>query len=223
MYGIHPSEELVSLFKSSPFQGQCPEKAKVFFFGTDANYSEAISDHPFFQRILEYHRDGVAFWYRHGVHHPFLLDDYPFKRNTGGVPYHRSFSALKLSKEYAPFISFVELLDVPTLGNSSGEKEFWNLFSPKHARYLDNLLQDGVNRLVFVSDNVIRRMRKIKKRWGLFSWVPDSDAHGLLCQLGDTAIYKVFHFSDGRVYKQIPEMRELITECCFGQDEVHHR
>ncbi len=29
MYGIHPSEELVALFKGSPFQGQCPEKAKV--------------------------------------------------------------------------------------------------------------------------------------------------------------------------------------------------
>lgn len=215
MYGIHPSEELVALFKGSPYQGQIPEKAKVFFFGIDANYSAEISNHCFFQRILEYHRDGVSFWQRHGVHHPFLLDDYPFKRNTGGVPYHRSFSALKLSKEYASFISFVELLDVPTLGNSSGEKEFWSLFNPEHANYLDVLLQKGVNRLVFVSDNVIRRMRKIKKRWGFFSWVPDSDAHGLLCRLGDTAIYKVYHFSDGRVYKQIPEMKELITECCF--------
>jgi hypothetical protein len=210
MYGIHPSEELVTLFKGSPFQGQWPEKAKVIFFGIDANYSEALSGHPFFQRIIEYHRDGVAFWQNHGVHHPFLLGEYPFKKNTGGVPYHRTFSALKLSKEYAPFMSFVELLDVPTIGNSSGEKEFWNLFSPQHAIRLDTLLQSGSKRLVFVSDSVIRRMRKIKKRWQIFSWITETDEHGLICQLGNTAIHKVFHFSDGRVYKQIPEMQKLI-------------
>lgn len=220
MYGIHPSAEMVFLFKSMPFQGQRPEKAKVLFLGIDANYSEAISEHPFFQRILEYHRDGVTFWQKHEVHHPFLLHDYPFKRNTGGGPYHRSFSALKLSKEYALLVSFVELLDVPTVGNSSGDREFWNLFNPEHAKYLDSLLQNGSKRLVFVSDNVIRRMRNIKKRWGLFPWVLDLDEHGLLCRLGDTAIHKVFHFSDGRVYKQISKMRKLIDAGCFGRDSI---
>ncbi|APG27067.1 hypothetical protein A7E78_03990 [Syntrophotalea acetylenivorans] len=211
------------MFKGSPHQGQKPELAKILFFGSDANYSAALSDHPFFHRIIEYHRDGVAFWQRYDRHHPFLLDEYPFKKNTGGVPYHRSFAALNLSSKYAPFISFVELLDVPTIGNSSGEKEFWNLFSPEHAKRLDTLLQCGSRRIIFLSDNVIRRMRKIKKRWGLFSWVPDSDAHGLLCKLGDTAIHKVFHFSDGRVYKHIPEMRKLIVDYCFGQAQVFHR
>jgi hypothetical protein len=108
-YGIHSSDRLVALFRKSPFQGQHPEKARVIFCGTDANYSEEISCHPFFDRIIEYQENGVAFWGKYGKHHPFLLKGYPFKKNTGGVPYHTNFAALKLSLEYAPHISFIEL------------------------------------------------------------------------------------------------------------------
>ncbi len=216
-YRIHDSEELIRLFSKSPYQGQAPEDARAIFLGIDANYSEEISGHPFFERIVEYHEDGVGFWKRHGRHHPFLLDNYPFKRNTGGVPYHRAFSAMKLTSEYAPYISFVELLAVPTIGTSSNqEKTFWKLFelNPDHAGWLDKVLNDGSKRVVFLSDKVIRRMRKIKKNRGVFSWIPEGDAHGLLCKLGNTEIHKVFHFSDGRVHKQLPEMKILIDSVC---------
>jgi hypothetical protein len=85
MYRIHDSEELCAIFTKKPYQGQSPDKAAVIVFGTDANYSPEISGHPFFKRIIEYHEDGVAFWQRRGVHHPFLLDEYPFHKGKGGV------------------------------------------------------------------------------------------------------------------------------------------
>jgi hypothetical protein len=215
VYGLHPSEELVALFREAPFQGQHPCKAKVIFFGVDANYSESLWGHPFFRWIKVYQQNGIAFWEAQGKHHPFLLDEYPFKKNTGGVPYHRNFSALKLPKEYAKYISFVELLDVPTMGNSSNEdKIFWSLFNPDHAAWLDSIVADGSGRLVFLSDGVIRKMREIKRKWGIFDWIPRSDEQGLLCEIGSTQVHKVFHFSDGRIYKQIPGMRELICNFC---------
>jgi hypothetical protein len=71
-----------------------------------------------------------------------MLDEYPFKRNTGGLHYHRAFAKMKLTPDYAPHISFVELLNVPTIGVSSGqEKTFWELFDPDHARWLDSINQ----------------------------------------------------------------------------------
>src|SRR5687767_3774781 len=90
-YGIHPSEELLDNFRSKPFQGRDPRHARVVVLGTDANYSPSISDHEFFREILEYHEDGVTYWKRHGVHHPFLRSTYPFDRRRDGVRYHRNF------------------------------------------------------------------------------------------------------------------------------------
>ena len=119
MYGRHLSSELCKLFRSKPYQGADPASASIIFLGFDANYSEEISDTPFFERILEYHNDGVCFWQRYGVHHPFLLDEYPLNRTKGGVPYHRNFSKLELSADYADQISFVELLDIPTIGTTT--------------------------------------------------------------------------------------------------------
>jgi hypothetical protein len=88
-YDIHPSVELRELFSSEsiPYQGQDPARAKVVFVGLDANYSADIFAHENMRnRILEYHRDGVEFWKRHDTHHPFLLDEYPLKKNRGGGP-----------------------------------------------------------------------------------------------------------------------------------------
>lgn len=207
--------DLVRMFQKSPYQGQHPIRAIVIFLGIDANYSEEISNHPFFARIVEYHEDGVAFWRRTGRHHPFLLDEYPFKRNTGGVPYHRAFSAMNLSPEYAPYISFVELLAGPTIGNASGqEKTFWELFDISHARWLDSIFNDGSESVVFLSDNVIRKMQKIRQDRVIFSWIPDAAGHGPLCRIGATEVHKVFHFSDGRVYKQLRDMKNLIDAVC---------
>lgn len=119
MYQVHPSERLVSAYKKRPFQGQHPKDAKVIFLGRDANYSSAISSHSFFKRIIEYHDNGVKFWETYGVHHPFLHDEHPYIKYKDdmfkdGVKYHKVFAKICLNTQYAKYISFVELLDVPT-------------------------------------------------------------------------------------------------------------
>ena len=72
-YGLHPSAQLRGLFDVQALlrQGQDLEKARVIIVGLDANYLLEISAVPtFFERIVEYQRDGVQFWQKHGVHHP---------------------------------------------------------------------------------------------------------------------------------------------------------
>ena len=214
-YGLHPSKELVELFRSRPFQGQHPKKAKILFFGVDANYSALISNHQFFNRILEYQKDLVAFWKKHGRHHPFILDEYPFNKTKDGVPYHRNFSKLGLNKEFAEAISFVELLDVPTVGNSN-DVGFWKLFNPRHADWLDSILTSDLKKLIFVSNDVLKKMRKIRKIWGYFNWLPGENANGLLCSAGASRVYKIPHFSSYGIHAQTDTIRELVTRFCVA-------
>lgn len=141
-FGRHPSAELNSLFLQKPYQGQAPEQARIVFLSSDANYSPEISDHDFFKYILEYQQDGVSFWKKYGVHHPFLLDCYPFDKTKGGRPFHNNFRKLKLDTDYSEHISFVEILDIPTIGNKSENKTgFYQLVSEKHLKYLDGLIR----------------------------------------------------------------------------------
>lgn len=91
-FGLHPSEELVRLFREKPYQGQDPQKASVIFLSSDANYSPEISEHRFFNYILEYHQDGVTFWMRHGCHHPFMLPDYPLHKGCRPVNCHECYN-----------------------------------------------------------------------------------------------------------------------------------
>ena len=129
-FNIHPSKELVSLFKSKPYQGQLPADANIIFLSSDANYTSEISNHSFFNYIVEYQADGIKFWEKYGCHHPFLLKDFPFNKTSGGRPFHNTFSRLGLTQAYAKNISFVELLDVPTIGNKSENKDlFYSLIN----------------------------------------------------------------------------------------------
>ena len=61
VFGIHPSSDLVEMFRAKPYQGQRPELARIIFLSSDANYSPRLSQHPFFQRILDYHSDPIRF------------------------------------------------------------------------------------------------------------------------------------------------------------------
>ena len=151
-----------------PYQGQEPASARIIFVGLDANYSAGIFAHENMrERILEYHLNGVEFWKRHNVHHPFLLDEYPLKKNRGGVPYHRKFQTMALTAKHAEFITFVELLDVPTIG-STEKKKFWELFNLEHAKRLDSIFTSGAKRLVLLPGSVIRNMQHANDRHGVF-------------------------------------------------------
>ena len=197
-----------------PYQGQDPKRASVIFVGLDANYSAELFEFPEFRkRILEYHRDGVAFWKRHGVHHPFLLPEYPLPRNQGGVPYHRKFSNMGLTPEFASEISFLELLNVPTTG-STEEKRFWELFSLDHAQRLDRLFRAGERRLVLLPDSVIQKMGAARKRFGVFEWLPKKVDWGRFGQLGGTEFYKIKHFSGSISMIEVEAVGSLVKDHC---------
>lgn len=207
-YGLHPSRQLQALFQQQAFshQGQEPEKASVVIVGLDANYSPEISENrSFFKKIVEYHADGVGFWEKYGVHHPFLLPDYPLKKNTGGVPYHRRFSWMGLTAEYARHVSFIELLDIPTTGRTE-QSEFWRLFRDEHASRIDALVARGERRMIILSKSLASNyMAYARKRWPVFEWVPEEFSLGEMVVVGETIVLGAPHFSSTTYKKEIFE------------------
>jgi len=209
----HPAKKLVELFRKRPFQGQHPELAKIIFLSSDANYSPEISNHSFFEKILEYQADGVAFWKRYGCHHPFLLESYPFNKTKDGVPFHRNFSKLGLTSAHACHISFLELLDVPTIGNKSEDRElFFDLLSLEHLRYIHSLICSGENKLFFVSRGVLRDMARIKRSLPVFEFLNNNPCreNQYTQTIHKNQIIEIYHFSSTQIHSQIHEISTKI-------------
>lgn len=210
----HTSSEMVELFNRKPFQGQSPEKAKVIFLSSDANYSPEISNHQFFNYILDYQKDGITFWKKYQCHHPFLLPNYPFNKNTGGVPFHRNFSKIGLGSEHAEHISFLELLDIPTIGNKSQNKKlFYELVSKSHLEYIENLMIGGGNKLFFVSNGVLKDIAKLKRNHPVFKWldfkIPAESQYSKTIK--GNRIKEIYHFSSWQIHGQISEISAEIN------------
>ncbi len=211
----HTSREMVSLFQNKPFQGQDPRKAKIIFLSSDANYSPQISDHKFFKYVLEYQNNGVDFWNKYNVHHPFLLPDYPFNKNEAGVPFHRNFGKLKLSKKHAEHISFIELLDIPTIGNKSDNKAlFWEFVSEDHLKLLDSIIKNDNEKLIFIPGSVLKEMKKMKKLYNVFTWLdyPSQTKTKYCDKVNNSTIKEIYHFSARQIHGQITETRAYIDE-----------
>ncbi len=209
----HPSKDLLELFRNKPYQGQSPEDAKIIFLSLDANYSEEISNHSFFKYILEYQKDSILFWEKYGVHHPFLLKEYPFNRNAGGVPFHYRFSRLGLDSKYANNISFLELLDLPTIGNSSGDNKVFNsLVDINHLKYIDSIIQSDRQKLILIPDRALKRMMDFQKRFSVFKWLNYSYSidKTYFYNINSNKVIKIYHFSSSQIYNQLPEIRNLI-------------
>lgn len=209
----HTSPEMVELFNRKPFQGQSPEKAKIVFLSSDANYSPKISNHSFFNYILEYQKDGIAFWKKYGCHHPFLLPNYPFDKRLDGCKFHLNFSKIGLSSEHAEHISFLELLDVPTIGNKSENKElFYKLLSETHLKYIENLMLGGGGKLFFISNGVMQDILKIKKNKSLFKWlnVEPRRNQQFSKTINGNQIKEIYHFSSCQIHGQIEEISSEI-------------
>ncbi|CAN7586388.1 hypothetical protein [Variovorax paradoxus] len=191
MYVSHPSLALHALFRAKPYQGAAPEKAHFVFVGLDANYAPEVERSASFALIKEYHIDGVSFWQRHGVHHPFLHPGYVGDRRGGGVPYHRNFASIGFTSQDAPCVSFVELLHVPTVGTSALDP---NDLDEVHLDRLAALMCDGQPRNVFLCADAVRQLRRNPK----FSWLPRviaGEVLPVLCRTGKTTIYQNLHFS----------------------------
>lgn len=227
MYGIHKG--LLDLFNG--YQGQNPKKASVLIFGIDANYNENLSNEsPFFEKILEYNRDGVDFWKKYGKHHPFLLDEYPkeFDKRKGGVPYHRNFAKLDLDTKYADYISFVELLGFPTIGSTKENILLKYLESnTEHLKWIDSILMDNTHqKLLLIPDKVLKPMKKMKK-YKFSPWLNKNfkelsvSKSGIIEFQSDLQhkIYGIAHFSGYKIHKQIPEIKQLIEDFCENKDD----
>ncbi|MBF0173745.1 MAG: hypothetical protein HQL83_09910 [Magnetococcales bacterium] len=223
MYGRHPSDELLSIYSNKPFQGQDPNLAKIIFLSLDANYSPQISDHPFFSNIIDYHKDSVSFWQKNKnkVHHPFLLGDYPFNKTKDGVPFHRNFSKLNLSPEYAPHISFVELLNVPTIGKTQSNTFKQLLYTDENIerlRALESVLLHGKSKFLFVSNKVIQKLHLLKKSHGLFEWITEkpsrqgSNCPSLIFESNSLLLFYTHHFSASGIHAQLPAIEQIIKQ-----------
>ena len=208
----NPSEDLVQLFNKRPYQGQSPENSEIIFLSSDANYSPRIYEHEFFKYILEYQDNGVKFWNKYKVHHPFLLDEYPFNKTTDGVPFHNRFKKLGLSCKYANKICFIELLDVPTTGNKSKNITLYKeLVSQKHLNYIDKIILSNSNKLIFIPGSVLNDMMSLKKHYNVFNWL--NKTHGsnsFSLNIKSNKVKQIYHFSSSQIFNQIDDIRKDI-------------
>jgi hypothetical protein len=197
MYERHPNRELNASFARRPYQGVEPSSAAYLFIGLDANYDPNIERNPIFPRVLEYHEDGVGFWRRHGVHHPFLLPEY-----TGdGRRYHKAFARIGFEPKHAALVSFVELLHVPTAGRSQLTPA--DLSAP-HLQILSSVIREGKPQHIFMSASVARLMHSS----GRFPWLAkeptDSAPLPVLYSRADRKVYLHLHFSNyGKFQKRL--------------------
>jgi len=211
-YSKHPSAELNKIFSERPYQGQNPEKADFIFLGLDANFAPGIETNNFYPYIKEYLSDGIGFWKKHNVHHPFRLPQYP---NGDGSVYHRNFAKLNLTSAFSEKVSFVELLDVPTVGKTN-RKEFLELLNPGYIRYLENiLLNNNRKKTLFISKSVLKYLESIKASHNLFAWLPSAPSFRLnnICLIFENEslrIYGVTHFSATISNQHLKQIQEAI-------------
>lgn len=189
MYQSHPSACLSRLFAERPWQGSHPFDAKFLFVGLDANCHPDIESSPAFGSVVEYHADSVAFWRRHGIHHPFLLPNY-----TGdGKRFHRTFSRIGFTPAEAEKVSFVELVAVPTSGRSSLVAAD---LSSAHVKWLHGAMFDGRASHVFVSGGVARLMRQSGRFPELAKTARGDGLLPVLHADSQRTVYQHLHFSN---------------------------
>lgn len=164
----HPSETLKALYEKKNFQGANPKEAKVLFVGKDPNWAKDIEESSIFNLVIEYLNDGVEFWRKYNIHHPFLHPKY----KGDGKKYHNAISRIKLKSEIASKISFIELIGFPTTGMSSlNQKKFTEyLLSPENRNHLielDNLLNNS-EKIIFLFWGMLNYLKLLNKKTGLF-------------------------------------------------------
>lgn len=211
MYYLHPSTKLNELFAKRPFQGADPMKAKFVFIGLDANYDTSIETNGIFDELVEYLADGVNFWSKYGVHHPFLLPKY----KGDGKLYHRNFSKIGFTKLNAPDVSFIEILHLPTYGRSDLKPEDLN---QDHLLFLNHMILNGDAMYIFISPKVANLMSKTT----IFTWLPKkpieiNSSLKLWYSCEDKKVFWHYHFSNygkfmATLQNQFKDIGELITE-----------
>lgn len=199
MFQKHPSLSLQELYKLKNHQGANPHEAKVLFVGKDPNWSETIDTNEIYDLVKEYLSDGVLFWKKYKMHHPFLDSNY----KGDGKKYHQAVSRIKLNSEIADKISFIELIGFPTTGMSSNNHKQFKQYllseeNRKHLIDLDELLNNQ-NKIVFLYWGMIEQLKFINKKTGLFKKLANIDKSIMnrtdLNKIGNLYFHK--HFSMG--------------------------
>jgi hypothetical protein len=163
-------EELIKLFPTRKrwWQGCDPITACYLFIGLDANFAPNIQAH--YPKVVDYLNDYNQFIDDYEVHHPFLLNGY----RGSGRKYHEKFVEIGFTREQIRRLSFVELLHIPTTGQSN--LKAGDLLDA-HLDWLSNILSKGVAEHVFICPAVIRLMLK---KSNYFPWVvkePERDGN----------------------------------------------
>ena len=211
-YTAHPSAALNRAFAARPYQGADPEKAKYLFVGLDANYREDVDKSPIFDRLLAYLNDGVKFWKEHGVHHPFLLKEY----RGDGRYYHQNFARIGFRPEDAEYVSFVEMLHVPTVG---GKPLTPTDLDDNHLRRIRDAIEEGNARYIFIPSDVARLMRASS----MFRWLPKAPTDEgrplkVWLRKDSKTIYWHYHFSFWGKEQQKAEQLKAIGQMIEGRD-----
>jgi hypothetical protein len=145
--------------------------------------------------LIQYHQDGPTFWRDSGVHHPFLLPQY----KGDGRRYHLNFAKIGFRPQHADSVSFIELLDVPTVGRSALLPDD---LSQAHLQRIRQAMFQGKAQFVFVSAGVQRLMlgaglfpelRTIRRPFGALRVLHETD---------DRAIFLHLHFSNYGKFEQ---------------------
>ena len=195
----HPSRALINLYKERNFQGANPIDAKVLFVGKDPNWAINIEELSIFELVEEYLNDGVRFWKKYNIHHPFLHPKY----NGEGKKYHKAISKLNLESKLADKISFIEIIGFPTTGMSSLNYKQFNEYllsqeNKNHLIELDKLLNNP-EKLIFVFWGIINYLKYLNQKTGLFEKFANIDKQTMnrtdLNKVGNIYFHK--HFSMG--------------------------
>jgi|JI10StandDraft_1071094.scaffolds.fasta_scaffold248265_3 hypothetical protein len=195
----HPSQKLNLLYKVKSYQGANPTFAKILFIGRDPNWDISIDESPIFDLINEYLNDGVQFWQKYNIHHPFLHPKY----DGEGKKYHNAISRLNFENRLANYISFIEIIGFPTTGMSSTKNRLFNEYllsdeNLEHLIELDILLNDS-DKLIFVYWGMLDLLKYLNRKTGLFAKFKEIDKKSMcrtdLNKFGNIYFHK--HFSMG--------------------------
>lgn len=209
----HPSQALINLYNERNFQGVNPRDAKILFVGKDPNWAINIEESLMFDLVKEYLSDGVQFWKKYNIHHPFLHPKY----DGEGKKYHKAISKLNLENNLADKISFIEIIGFPTSGMSSSNHRQFNeyLLAPenkKHLIELDELLNDS-EKLIFLFWGLINYLKYLNQKTGLFVKFANLDKKSMnrtdLNKVGNIYFHK--HFSMGISSETLRKISNEIT------------
>jgi hypothetical protein len=195
-YIPHPSERLLNHFHDSPWQGNDPMKAAFLFVGLHANFDADIDNQ--FPAIFDYLDDGLGWWRRERVHHPFRLPGY----QGPGRRYHEKFAEIGFTPEQAEYVSFVELLNIPTIEANLVVADL----CPDYLSKLNDIFNTGTARYIFLSPGV----KDLMMQSGQFPWLQqnavrmDGDLTLLREQNGQT-IYQMYNFA-----VRFPQLIEIL-------------